>query len=65
MRKVIMPKKHTWRRDYNYGNRKVRLPEVSFGKCLKARICGNTNVDLGNGYCISCWDKKCGHKIII
>jgi len=54
-----MVRKYTWKRDYNYGNRKVHLPEQSFGKCYQARICGNTNVELGNGYCIACWDKKC------
>jgi len=60
-----MLKKQTWKRDYNYGNRKVHLPEQSFGKCYQARICGNTNVELGNGYCIACWDKKCWQKIIV
>lgn len=53
-----MPKKENWRRDYNYGNRKEHLPEHGFGKCYLSRICGNTNVELGNGYCIACWDKK-------
>ena len=59
-----MNRKYSRQRNYNYGNRKTHLPEQSFGRCYLARLCGNTNVELGNGYCMTCWDKKCWQKII-
>jgi len=61
----------------NYGNRKVHLPKTSMGACKNSKpyltksgrpgtkLCLNTNVELGNGYCVTCWDKKCWQKIIV
>ena len=63
-------KRGTWVRD-----RKVSLPEINIGTCKNASwrgrrgrgrpLCDAVNVELGNGYCVSCWDKKSGGKFII
>ena len=29
------------------------------------KLCPNTNVELGNGYCVTCWDIKATRKIIV
>ena len=72
-----MSRKYTRKKDYVYGNRKVYLPKTSMGACKNSepyltksgkpgtKLCPNTNVELGNGYCVTCWDGKCGHKIIV
>ena len=33
------------------------LPVESFGRCRNAHRCKNTDVDLGNGFCMKCYDK--------
>ena len=35
----------------------VRLPVESTGRCKNALRCENTDVTLGNGYCMDCYDK--------
>jgi hypothetical protein len=72
-----MVRKYTWKRDYNYGNRKVHLPQISMGACKNSKpyftkggrkgvkICPNINVELGNGYCVTCWDIKSSRKTIV
>ena len=34
----------------------VTLPVYSFGICKHWRMCGTTQVELGNGLCMKCWD---------
>ena len=72
-----MVRKYTWKRDYNYGNREVHLPQISMGACKNSKpyltksgrpgtkLCSNTNVELGNGYCVTCWDIKATRKSIV
>ncbi len=72
-----MSRKYKWKRDFNYGNRKVHLPKTSMGACKNSKpyltksgrqgtkLCPNTNVELGNGYCITCWDIKSTRRIIV
>ena len=43
-------------------DRKSPMPEASIGACTRAQKCGNWNVDLGNGLCQKCWDRKSGGK---
>ena len=60
----------TWIRDRN-----VSLPKNTIGTCKNAEwkgrrgrgrpLCNARNVELGNGYCVRCWDKKSGGKFII
>ena len=40
---------------YNYDE--VVLPEESVGECRNAKRCRNHLTNLGNGYCMECWDK--------
>ena len=54
----------------------VDMPSTSIGACknskmyltssgrIKYGFCENLNVELGNGYCIVCWDKKSGSKVV-
>jgi len=35
----------------------VVLPKESFGDCSRSHKCGNVGVELGNGICMSCWDR--------
>ena len=72
-----MGKKYIWKRDYNYGNRKVALPQISVGACENSKpyqtsggrvglnLCPNTNVELGDGYCVTCWDRKSSRETIV
>ena len=43
---------------------KVREPlekvPTSFGECRNVRNCGIWSVDLGDGYCVECWDNGLG-----
>lgn len=45
---------------------KVREPlekvPASFGECRNVRNCGNWSVDLGDGYCVECWDNGLGGR---
>ena len=45
---------------------KVREPlekvPASFGECRNVRNCGNWSVDLGDGYCVECWDGGINRK---
>ena len=34
----------------------------STGRCKYYKGCKQYNVDLANGYCMSCWDKRSGSK---
>ena len=36
---------------------KVELPLETSGVCIRWKRCGNTEVDLADGYCVDCWDK--------
>lgn len=36
----------------------IRLPEFSIGECKNAKRCHNWKAELGNGLCLTCWDKK-------
>ena len=36
---------------------KLPLPVESFGACTNARNCKNWKAILGNGYCVTCWDR--------
>ena len=39
----------------------VKTPVDSIGTCKNARNCGNwKKTYLGNGYCMTCWDKGLG-----
>jgi len=39
----------------------VKTPVESTGPCKNAINCGNWNkIYLGNGYCMTCWDKGLG-----
>jgi len=31
---------------------------VTIGACRSAKICGEWDTDLANGWCRSCWDRK-------
>lgn len=63
-------KRGTWIRDRN-----VSLPKNTIGTCKNAEwkgrrgrgrpLCNARNVELGNGYCVSCWDKRSGRKVIV
>ena len=33
------------------------MPGVSYGVCKNAKNCGHWRVDLGDGYCVQCWDR--------
>tara|TARA_Y100000593_G_scaffold95083_1_gene199335 strand:+ start:4583 stop:4753 length:171 start_codon:yes stop_codon:yes gene_type:complete len=35
----------------------VRLPEITEGNCRRSRRCKSFNVTLGDGLCMTCWDK--------
>ena len=35
----------------------VRLPVATMGHCRNYGKCRQFNVELANGYCITCWDK--------
>jgi hypothetical protein len=60
----------TWIRE-----RTASLPENTIGTCKNAEwkgkrgrgrpLCDAVNVELGNGYCVSCWDKRSGRKVIV
>jgi len=41
----------------HYKRLNSHLPQESVGRCKNALKCLNTNVDLGNGYCMKCYDK--------
>jgi len=41
---------------------KVRPPNISFGDCRNSTRCSQKRVNLGNGYCIICWDKGLGDE---
>ena len=44
----------------------VKTPVESVGSCKNASKCGNQyTAYLGNGYCITCWDKGLGGGIKI
>ena len=44
----------------------VKTPVDSIGTCKNARNCGNwKKTYLGNGYCMTCWDKGLGGGIRI
>ena len=36
----------------------VTLPIESFGACSNAKNCKNWEVELGDGWCTRCWDRK-------
>ena len=38
------------------------MPGVSYGVCKNSRNCGNWSVDLGDGYCVECWDNGLGGR---
>ena len=40
----------------------VPMPGVSYGVCKNVRNCGNWSVDLGDGYCVECWDGGINRK---
>ena len=35
----------------------VRLPQSTVGLCKNYGKCRSFDIELGNGYCVSCWDK--------
>jgi len=37
-------------------------PIYTIGECVRSRYCAQFNVDLGNGYCVICWDKGLGGR---
>lgn len=44
---------------FNYEKDDVILPEISVGVCVNWRKCKNIDpLELGNGYCVNCWDRK-------
>ena len=36
----------------------VHMPEASVGTCTNVGNCGQVDIDLANGLCIFCWDKR-------
>ncbi len=36
---------------------KIALPDSSIGDCKNWSSCGQRQVELGNGYCVSCYDR--------
>ena len=40
--------------------KRLNMPSEKLGSCKNAARCGNYMVNLGNGYCITCWDKGLG-----
>ena len=42
--------------------KQVTMPTVSQGRCAnalrKSHMCGNLDVELANGLCLTCWDKS-------
>ena len=39
-----------------------KAPVYTIGECVRSRYCAQFNVDLGNGYCVICWDKGLGGR---
>jgi hypothetical protein len=37
-------------------------PIYTSGECKRSRLCGQFYVDLGNGFCVICWDKGFGGR---
>jgi len=40
--------------------RDTPVPEHTVGNCVRWEKCKSFNIDLGNGYCVKCWDKGYG-----
>ena len=38
----------------------IPQPEHTVGVCKRWERCKQFNIDLGNGYCVQCWDKGYG-----
>ena len=36
----------------------VYMPEASVGTCTNVGNCGQVDIDLANGLCVFCWDKR-------
>lgn len=36
------------------------IPVHTVGECLRWKRCRSVNVDLGNGYCVECWNTGYG-----
>tara|TARA_R110000824_G_scaffold111242_1_gene259617 strand:+ start:2501 stop:2848 length:348 start_codon:yes stop_codon:yes gene_type:complete len=52
--------------EFVYRFEKDVFPEIiSIGRCLNSRNCKATNVDLADGWCVTCWDKSDEAKISI
>ena len=41
--------------------RETPIPEHTIGQCVRWRYCRQFNADLGNGYCVDCWDRGYGN----
>jgi len=61
------------RKEYKRGvwGKDVVLPKITVSTCRNAKkrggskpTCTAMNVELGNGYCVTCWDKKTSRKVI-
>ena len=37
-------------------------PGYTIGECKRSRTCAQFNVDLGNGFCVECWDRGLGGR---
>ena len=40
--------------------RETPIPEHTIGDCIRWKNCKSFKVDLGNGYCVTCWDRGYG-----
>ena len=40
--------------------RNTPVPKHTIGNCERWKNCRQFSVDLGNGYCVKCWDKGFG-----
>ena len=39
-----------------------KAPVYTIGECVRSRYCKQFHADLGNGYCVICWDKGLGGR---
>lgn len=54
--------KARWNRRTEDLIKEVFLPNATFGHCRNYNKCRNFNVELANGYCITCWDRGLDDK---
>ena len=40
--------------------RNTPVPKHTVGDCVRWKNCNQFGIDLGNGYCVKCWDRGYG-----